>query len=172
MTTPPTTPAPPSGSAPTPSGGLRRRWHRLAADPDRGAGGESLELVIVAVGVLMLIMFGIAAGRYSTGSNQVDQAAAAAARAGSLQADADTAHDAAVHQAQQTLTDAGVSCRGMTITVDTAAFTLPRGTPGTVRATVRCTVDWSDLDVPGLPGAVTLTSSATSPLDISGERRR
>lgn len=151
---------------------LRRRWRRLTSAPDRGAGGESLELVVVAVGVLLLILFGVAAGRYSTGSNRVEQAAAAAARAGSLQRDPDGAQEAALRLAQQTLTNAGVTCREMSVAVDTTAFGLPRGAPGTVAATVRCTVDWSDLGVPGLPGSVTLASTGTSPLDITGERDR
>jgi Flp pilus assembly protein TadG len=146
------------------------RWRRLVDRPDRGAGGESLELIVVAAALLLLVTFGIAAARYSTGSNRVEQAAAVAARAASLQRDANSADQAANDEAAATLEEAGVSCRSMTLTVDTADFARPPGQPGMVRATVTCTVEWSDLSVPGLPGSVTLTGTATSMLDTGQER--
>jgi hypothetical protein len=55
-----------------------------------------------------------------------------------------------------------------TVTVDTAGFAAPVGTPATVTATVRCVVNLADLAVPGVPGTRTVTATATSPSTRSG----
>jgi len=44
------------------------------------------------------------------------------------------------------------------------------GTPATVTATVRCVVNLADLAVPGVPGARTVTATASSPVDTFRER--
>lgn len=149
--------------------GLRARWARLCRRGERG-GGDTLELVIVAPVVIVLILLVLAAVRHTVGSNRVEQAALVAVRAASLERDPDSARAAAAGQAAAALTDAGVTCADFALTVDTAAFDAAPGTPGTVEVTVRCTVDWSDLKVPVLPGSVTLSSTATAPLDVTGER--
>ena len=53
----------------------------------------------------------------------------------------------------------------ITVRVDTEGFAAPAGTPAAVTVDVACTVDLSDVAVPGLPGSRTLTDSAVSPLD-------
>ena len=49
-------------------------------------------------------------------------------------------------------------------------FAVQAGTPATVSATVSCTVPLSDLALPGLPGAHTITATFTSPLDVYRQR--
>ena len=58
----------------------------------------------------------------------------------------------------------------MTISVDTSGFGSPVGTPASVRATVTCVVNLSDLAVPGVPGTRTVSASMSSPLDTYRER--
>ena len=57
------------------------------------------------------------------------------------------------------------------VTVDTAGFAAPVGTPATVTATVRCVVNLADLAVPGVPGTRTVTATASSPVDTFRERQ-
>ncbi len=57
----------------------------------------------------------------------------------------------------------------LAVAVDTRGFARPLGTPSTVTATVRCTVDWSDLGLP-VTGGHTVESSFTSVIDQWRER--
>lgn len=150
--------------------GLRRRWHQLLMRPERGAGGESLELVIIAPILLLIIVIGIGAGRASIGNGRVDQAAAAAARSASLERDPVVAQEVAIRTANQSLADAGASCGFVQVDVDTSGFRAARGVPASVTVTVVCQVEWSDLAIPGWPGSTTITGTGVSPLDVNRER--
>ena len=52
-----------------------------------------------------------------------------------------------------------------TVTLDTAAFAAPVGTPGQVSATVTCALRLDDLGLPGVTGTKTITATMSSPLD-------
>ncbi len=145
--------------------GLRAAWRRLRNRPERGAGGEALELLILVPAFLALIAALVAVGRFNLGSGKIDQAAGAAARAASQQATAEGAQTAAATAATSTLTSVGVSCLNFAVTVDTGGYAAPPGGIATVNVTVSCTVQWSDLSVPGWPGSKTLVAQASSPLD-------
>lgn len=149
---------------------LTSRWARLVSRPDRGAGGESLELVIIAPALIFLILVCVALGRVSIGSSSVDQAAIGGARAASLQRDPTAAQDAAVGAVTAALAQAGMACQAMTVVLDSSGFAVPMGLPASVSVTVECTVSWSDLAIPGLPGSRLVTATAAAPLDISQER--
>ena len=145
--------------------GLRKIWAWLRSRPERGSGGESLELLILVPAFLALIGMLVAAGRYNLGSGKIDQAAGAAARAASQQLTADGAQTAAAAAANSTLTSVGVSCLNFNVTVDTGGYAAPPGGVAAINVTVTCTVQWSDLTVPGWPGAKTIVAQASSPLD-------
>lgn len=52
------------------------------------------------------------------------------------------------------------------MSVDTAGFAVPVGTPATVSATVVCQVWLADLTpIPAMPGQVTIEATMQSPLD-------
>ena len=145
---------------------IRRLW--LDRNGERGDGGTSLELLILTPAVLAVFAIIVAAGRYEIGSAKIDQAAAAAARAASIQVAADTARTAADQAATESLAGSGASCRDVTVEVDTSAFTAPPNTPAAqVQVTVSCTVSWSDLTIPGWPGEKTISSTAASPVDTA-----
>jgi Flp pilus assembly protein TadG len=143
----------------------QRRWRALRARPERGAGGTSLEVILIAPILVVLVLIGVAGGRAVTGQGRVDQAADVAARAASQQDTPAAAEPAAQAAAQRSLAQAGMDCRQLTLDVDLAGFDAPPGRPAVVTVTVRCIVDWSDLTLPGWPGRHTVTSSASSPLD-------
>ena len=139
------------------------RLHRRGRES--GAGGESLELVIIAPMIFALFMLIVAVGRYELGSGKIDQAAGAAARAASQQVSAVQAQPAAMAAAESSLTSAGVTCQGIAVSVEDAGFSAAAGSTADVTVTVSCTVSWSDLTIPGWPGTKDIQVSAASPLD-------
>jgi Flp pilus assembly protein TadG len=129
-------------------------------DPGDRGGFAALELVIVFPFVIVMLLLVVAFGRVSRGRELVDQAAQAAARAGSLSLSPGAASTAAQQAAAQTLDSGGLSCGAVTVTVDTSAFRAG----GQVTAHVRCTADLSALTIAGVPDRVTLTAASTSPI--------
>lgn len=145
------------------------RTHRIAtARADRGS--TTLELVVWAPGLLLIVALLTVAGRVNSANAAVEQAAVDAARTASIARNSGAAQDAAVRSAQATLSGQDLQCTTTTVTVDTAAFAAPPGQPATVTATVTCPVRLSDLAVPGLPGTRTVTHTAVSSLDTFRER--
>lgn len=131
----------------------------------RDGGNAALELLILAPVILALIGLVIAAGRMSVAQGSVDAAARDAARQASIALTATAATQAALSTASAALRADGLHCRPV-VSVDLAqAFATPLGQPASVTASVRCTVQLSDLLVPGVPGSRTLTARFTSPLD-------
>lgn len=125
----------------------------------------SLELAVLAPAVLLLLGLVVLAGRVQVAAGVVEHAAAAAARDASLARTPDAARAAATGTATVTLTGHGITCQTQDITVDTTGFDVPLGSPAQVRVTLRCTVTFADVALPGLPGSRTLTAQATSVLD-------
>jgi len=130
-----------------------------SGDADRGS--STAELVILTPIVIVLLLLVVGFGRYAHGRQLVEQAASAAARAASLSATAVQADGRARQAAAASLSDAGVSCTSMGITVDSGDFRAG----GTVGVTLTCTADLSGLALAGLPGSVTMTGTGRAPLE-------
>ena len=141
---------------------------RRAGGDDRGS--TTLELVVWAPGLLLLIGLLTVAGRVNSANAAVEQAAADAARTASSARTAADAIDAAQSGAARTLAAQGLQCTTTTVALDTSGFATPPGQSATVTATVSCPVQLSDLSVPGLPGTRTVSHTATSSLDTFRER--
>ena len=139
-----------------------------AAVGERGA--VSVELALLAPALLLLLSFAILAGRTQIAEGAVQEAARAAAREASLARDAATAAALAGAQAEGTLAAQDLRCQRTTFEVDTAGFQTPPGQPGDVTVAITCVVGMADLLAPGLPGAVTVAASFTSPVDAYRER--
>ncbi len=121
----------------------------------------SIEMVVltpVLVGCIMLIAGGT---RFVEASDQVEAAAAIAARAASLETNSETAAAAGRVAAQRALTDRGAACVDLDVALDVDGFRAG----GAVRANVTCRADLSDLAGFGLPGSKTFTATAVVPLD-------
>jgi hypothetical protein len=139
-----------------------RRGHRRAAADD---GNAPLELLILAPVVLALIGLVIAAGRTSVAQSSVDAAARDAARQASISLSPAAARLAALASANAALRADGLHCKPV-VTLDLQpGFSTPLGQPAQVSASVSCTVQLSDLLVPGVPGSRRLTARFRSPLD-------
>ncbi len=141
---------------------------RLAGRDERGS--TTLELVVWAPGLLLLIGLLTVAGRVNSANAAVEQAAVDAARTASSARTAAAAAGLAQAGAGRTLAAQGLQCTTTTVALDTSGFATPPGQSATVTATVTCPVRLSDLSIPGLPGTRTVSHTATSSLDTFRER--
>lgn len=124
-------------------------------------GSASVELVLMAPVLILLMVFVVLVGRLGQARADVDRAARDAARAASLARTSEAAHERAAAAARATLADGGVSCRTMTIDLDADVF----APDGSVHATVGCSVDLADLSLLAVPGSRTITATFTQPVD-------
>ena len=131
----------------------------------RDGGSVTLELAILTPALLMLLGLVVVAGRIEVASAAVDQASAAAAREASLARTPVAARAAATRTATANLAAQNLHCTDVRVTVDTAGFAVPVGTPAQVTARVTCTLSTGDLSVPGMPGTRTISASSQSSLD-------
>ncbi|MEY9988089.1 Flp pilus assembly protein TadG [Streptomyces sp. V4I8] len=143
------------------------RWaRRLRGDE----GSAAIEAAIVLPALIMFLCMAIAGGRIVTSGAKIDAAAEDAAREASIHRTAGAAQGAAQAAAAESLNDQGINCASTSVNINTGGLNVPVGQVGTVTATVTCTVNLSDLLLPGVPGAKTLTSSATSVVDQYRQR--
>ena len=132
-----------------------RRRHRTEG------GAMSVELVLLTPVLVGCILAIVAGARFVEAADQVDAAAAVAARAASLEASATAAGAAGRSAAQRSLAERDRSCANLTVHVDPGAFKAG----GVVRATVTCRADLSDLTGFGLPGSRSFAATSVVPLE-------
>lgn len=145
----------------------RTRWARGARRDD---GSVAIEAAIIVPPLIMFLCLAIAGGRLVISGTKIDAAAEDAAREASIHRTVTSAQDAAHAAATESLDDQGIRCTSADVTVNTAGLNVAVGQVGTVTVTVNCTVALSDLLLPGVPGARTLTSTATSIVDQYRQR--
>lgn len=134
-------------------------------------GSISVEVAILMPAFLLLIAVAAVIGRQTVAQTAIEGAAHDAARAASISRTAPAARTHAQEAARSVLTDQGLHCDPVTVTIDTSQFGRALGQPAAVTATVSCSVSFSDIAVPGLPGNRTLSATFTSPLDIYRSRQ-
>lgn len=127
-------------------------------------GSISLEIVIVAPLLIMLLLLVVGFARVAQANTTVDSAAYAAARAASISRGAGQASTSARAAAQGVLDQEGLKCPA-SVDVDTSGFATEPGQSASVNVTVTCPVPLGDLSVPGLPGTRVVTSDASSVID-------
>ncbi|WP_037606737.1 TadE/TadG family type IV pilus assembly protein [Streptacidiphilus rugosus] len=134
--------------------------HRPASVGMRDRGSASVEVVLVAPVMLLLLLCAVALGRLVNARLDVDSAAQQAARAASLLRLPGKAQQVADQTARTALAETGRACQGFDVTADTSHFTAG----GSVTVTVACTTELSDLGIP-LPGSHVSRSTASVPVD-------
>ncbi|MFF1608838.1 TadE/TadG family type IV pilus assembly protein [Amycolatopsis sp. NPDC058278] len=124
-------------------------------------GSVTAEAVLIAPVLVMLLVFiAVVVHRGVDARLRLDDAAHQSARAASLQRTPAAATAAAEATARSALVDAGLVCR------DAAVSTTTSSSPGrTVIVSVRCTVDFGQAFVLGVPGSRTLSATATEVID-------
>lgn len=135
---------------------------------DRGS--VTLEWVLWAPVILLVISFGLIGSRAVAAQQTVASAANVAARAATLEGDASSGQQAAIDATQIALGNASFACASTDVQVDASQLNLPLGQTGLVTVTVTCVADFSSIALPGLPGSATLTATASSPIDAYTER--
>ncbi|MFE7506712.1 TadE/TadG family type IV pilus assembly protein [Promicromonospora sp. NPDC057488] len=145
---------------------MMRRGRRA---PDE-RGSASIEAVIGVSAFVLLGSLVIAGGRVAIAQASVESAAAEAARSASIARTQMEADSTAASGAAASLANQGLRCGSSSVVVDTSGFAAPPGAPALVSATVSCAVDLSDVALPGVPGALTITRTMSSPIDTYRER--
>jgi hypothetical protein len=123
-------------------------------------GSMTVELVVLTPVVALFLLVALSLGRYSLAREQIVGGARAGAAAASIAGSAAQAQQAAFVAAMPVL-ESNHSCVDPRVTVDTSSF-VPGGI---VRVSVSCSVDLSDLLVPGLPGAATVQATQSAAID-------
>lgn len=136
--------------------------------PDRGS--VSVELSVLVPTLMLILGLLIAGGRIWFAKTTVNEAAQTAARAASLARSAEGAAVAGGAAGRQSMATEGLSCRDGSVSVNTAAFAVPVGTPATITSTIQCRVRLSDLVLPGLPGSIQLSGAGSAALDTYRSR--
>lgn len=143
------------------------RWaRRLRGDE----GSAAIEAAIILPAMIMFLCMAIAGGRIVTSGAKIDAAAEDAAREASIHRTVGAAQAAAHAAAAESLNDQGITCASTSVAINTGGLNVPVGQVATVTATVTCTITLSDLLLPGVPGAKTLESTATSVVDMYRQR--
>ncbi|MEU6631684.1 TadE/TadG family type IV pilus assembly protein [Streptomyces parvus] len=135
---------------------------------DRGS--EAIQAAIVTPLLVTFLCLAVAAGRIVMAGGKVDAAAEDAARAASIERTHGAASSAASQAAARSLGDQGATCSSTSVSVDAGGLTVPVGQVGYVTVTVRCTVPFGDLLLPGTPGSKTMTSTFRSVVDAYRSR--
>ena len=131
----------------------------------RETGSAAVELVLLTPVLIVLMLFVVFLGRLASARADVDAAARDGARAASLARSPATAARDGADAVEATLAGEGVTCRTLSVSVDTASFR-----PGaSVAATVTCAVDLGDLTSLGLPGTRTVSATFAEPVDLFRE---
>jgi Flp pilus assembly protein TadG len=138
---------------------LRRDGVAQWWQPEQGS--VTAEAVLFApVLVLLLVFIAVVVHRGVDARLRLEDVAHQAARAASMQRNATAATAAASTTATSVLSQAGIVCRDMSTSTTTTAR------PGdTVRVVVRCTVDFGQALLLGVPGHKTLQATATEVID-------
>lgn len=127
---------------------------------EASTGSATVELVLGVPILILMFWFLVYAGRASDARLRIEDAAHQAARAATLDRTASAAAADARATATEALSNAGVTCRSVSV--------ITRGSlaPGShVTVTVTCTVGLEDLALLQLPGATTLSAHFSAPVD-------
>lgn len=148
-----------------------RRVHQFRSRRRDERGSVAIEAAIGIPAFGLFVAMVILGGRVEVTKQSVEAAAFEAARVASIERTQGEAISAGKAAATSSLHDQDVNCTTTAVTVNAAAFNAPLGTTAQVIATVTCSVDLSDLSLPGVPGHRTISATASSPVDAYRERR-
>lgn len=124
-------------------------------------GSGTVELVLMAPLIVAVFLLVVGLGRMANARQDVNGAAAEAARAASLQRNMALSAAAARQAANATLRERGVSCRDLTVSVNIGSYQ----PGGSVTATVTCVAALGDVALSGLPGSKTFHATAVVPIE-------
>ncbi len=121
----------------------------------------TVELAVLTPALFLLAVLLMVFGRLSIAHQEAVEAARAGAEVAAVQPNPASAQGEASKLAGSDLLGPSPACADHRVGVDTSQFV----SGGWVRVGVSCTVELSDLPVPGLPAATTFSVSASAPID-------
>ncbi len=125
-------------------------------------GVATVELILLTPVILVILMLVVGAGRLGTIQGELAGVARDAARAASIQPTYEAAEMAAVETATAVLAQRQVQCQNPQIQLGPSTD-IRAG--GAVTVQIDCTVQLSDLAVPGLPGSRTIGAESVEVID-------
>jgi len=126
---------------------------------ERGTAAVELVLIVPVLIVAFLLVVGL--GRMAHARQQVEGAAADAARAASIERNTSQSADAARTTAAAAIGDRGLDCQSLDLSVDVSDYK----PGGTVKVQLRCTASLGDVALSGLPGRRVFSAQATVPIE-------
>jgi Flp pilus assembly protein TadG len=124
-------------------------------------GSVAAELTLLMPALLMLLLFVVFCGRLAEARLRVNDAAHQAARAATIARNPTQASTDAQAAAQNSLAQAGVSCRQLAVDTHLAGFQ-----PGaTLSVRLTCHLDAADLALLSLPTTIAVSARADSVID-------
>ncbi len=135
-----------------------REHGRRLRDED---GSLIVEMVVIMPVLFVLVLILVVFGRVSEAHQQVVEAARAGAEAAAVLPNSESAQSGGPEAAAIGVFGQTHTCVHAQITTDLANFR----PGGSVRVTVVCQVDLSDLSIPGVPGSTTVQATAVAPID-------
>jgi len=129
----------------------------------RERGGTTVEMVIIAPLLIIMVLFVVGLGRLASTREVIDGAARDGAREASMARNASDAVGRAQAVVQDTLQGRQVTCQSLHVNTDATRTTFQPG--GTVTVDVSCTVANQDVVLSGLPGSATLHGTFSAPID-------
>lgn len=139
-----------------------RRAIRRAGAPDRGS--MTVELAVIAPGLILLLLLIGAAGRVVESQGHIDGAARDAARAASLAQSPGQADQLALQSASADLSTGW--CAAGSVSAQVSGFPAGPAGPGQdVTVTISCNVNMSPFTLLGFRPAMQFTGTGVAPLD-------
>lgn len=125
----------------------------------------SVEAAVVLPAIVLFIGLLISLARLALADQHIGAAAAAGARAASLERSSTQARSAASDAVDAALRRRDVACNVTTVEIDTAQASRPVGQYGVVSVRLTCAVRLSDVTLPFMPGSLDVSAERTSPVD-------
>lgn len=125
----------------------------------------SVEAAVVLPVIVLFIGLLLTLARIMLAEQHVGSAAAAGARAASLERSVAVAHREAEVAVGSALAQRNVACRSTVVDADAVGVARPLGAQATVTVSVTCAVELADVSLPFIPGTVEVTAQRSSPVD-------
>lgn len=142
----------------------------LRAQVRRDDGSLALETVLLAPAMMAFVALVVFGARVSLAQQAVQVAANDAARSASIERTQAAAIASSSRSASATLTTQGLECRSIDVAVDASGFNVELGQSASATSSVTCVVSMGSLSMMGIPGEITITRTASSPIDSYRER--
>jgi Flp pilus assembly protein TadG len=142
----------------------------MCARVRRDDGSLALETVLLAPAMMAFVALVVFGARVSLAQQAVQVAANDAARSASIERTQAAAIASSSRSASATLTTQGLECRSVDVAVDASGFNVELGQGASVTSSVTCVVSMGSLSMMGIPGEITITRTASSPIDSYRER--